>query len=103
MILTKSYQVYPVPGLGHLHMNQLKTVLNIMNKIMLEPLGKQALKLKSPKAYKFLVNARDTHKAYQTLLILVFGTAAEICLKNVQSCTEKKVNVTQQGLLHFIR
>ena len=42
--------VYIVPGLGHLHMNQLKTSLEIMDKLMLEPLGKEVLKFKSPKA-----------------------------------------------------
>ena len=48
-------------------MNQLKTILKIMDEIMLEPLGKEVLNFKSPKAYQFQVNAKDTHKAYQTL------------------------------------
>ena len=37
--------VYLVPGLGHLHMNQLKTILKIMDKIMLEPSGKEVLNI----------------------------------------------------------
>ena len=56
--------VYLVPGLGHLHMNQLKTILKIMDEIMLELLGKKVLNFKSPKAYQFLANAKHTHKAY---------------------------------------
>ena len=94
--------VYLVPGLAHLHMNPLKTILQIMDKIMLEPLGKKVLKFKSPKAYQFLVNAKDTHKTYQTFQILLFRTAAEFCKKYIQSCIQKQINVTPQRFLDFI-
>ena len=77
--------VYFVPGLGHLHMNQLITILKIMDTIMLQPLGKEVLNFKSPKAYQFVVHVKDTQKAYQTLLILLFGTAAEFRKKYIQS------------------
>ena len=94
--------VYLVPVLGHLHMNQLKTILKIMNKLMLEPLGKKVLNFKSPKAYQFLVNTKDTHKVYQTLQILLFGTAAEFCKKYIQSCIQKQINVNLERFLNFI-
>ena len=77
--------VYLVPGLGHLHMNQLITILKIMDTIMLQPLGKKVLNFKSPKAYQFVVHVKDTQKAYQTLLILLFGTTAEFRKKYIQS------------------
>ena len=39
---TEKYDwVYLVPGLGHLHMNQLKTIFKILDRIMLKPLGKE--------------------------------------------------------------
>ena len=67
---TEKYDwVYLVPGLGHLHMNQLKTIFKILDRIMLEPLGKEILHFDSPKAYKFFIDAKDTHKAFQTLQI----------------------------------
>ena len=55
--------VYLVPGLGHYDMNRLKTILKIMDKIMLEPLGKEVLNFKSPMTYQFLVNAKDTYNS----------------------------------------
>ena len=32
-----------VPGLGHLHMNQLKALFKVLDPILLEPLGKEVL------------------------------------------------------------
>ena len=46
---------------------------------MLEPLGKEILHFDSPKASKFFIDAKDTHKAFQTLSILLHGTSAEFC------------------------
>ena len=73
-----------------------------MNKLMLEPLGKKVLNFKSPKAYQFLVNAKDTHKVYQTLQILLFGREAEFRKKYIQSCIQKQINVNLQRFLNFI-
>ena len=56
-----------VPGLGHLHMNQLKTYFKIIDKVLLEPLGKDVLNFQSTSAYSYLVNAKDTHKSWETL------------------------------------
>ena len=66
-----------VSGLGHLHMNQLKAFFKVADKILLEPLGKEVLNFQSPKAYDFFIKAKDTHKSFQTLTILLEGTALE--------------------------
>ena len=68
-----------VPGLEHLHMNQLKTLFKVLDYILLEPLSKEALHLTSPKAYQYFVEPKDTHKLYQALQILLHGTTAEFC------------------------
>ena len=44
-----------VPGLGHLHMNQMTTMLRIVDDILLEPLGKEVLNFNSNKAYLLFV------------------------------------------------
>ena len=77
---TEKYDwVYLAPGLRHLHMNQLKTIFKTLDRIMLEPLGKEILHFDSPKASKFFIDAKDTHKAFQTLSLLLHGTSAEFC------------------------
>ena len=68
-----------VPGLGHLHMNQMKTLFKVLDKVLLEPLGKEVLHFESPKAYNFFLNAKDTHKTFQALEILLHGTTMEFC------------------------
>ena len=60
-----------LPGLGHLHMNQLKTNFHVVNDIFLHPLGDQVLNFTSQKAYKYFVDAKDTHKSYQALEVLL--------------------------------
>ena len=70
-----------VPGLGHLHMNQLKTIFKILDSIILEPLGKDVLNFQSPKAYSYLVDAKDTHKSWETIQTLLYGTCMELILE----------------------
>lgn len=67
-----------VPGLGHLHMNQQKTLFKILDEIMLEPLGKDVLNFISPNAYQFFINAKDTHKSWQAVQVLLLGTTLEL-------------------------
>ena len=67
-----------VPGLGHLHMNQMKTIFKVMEDIILEPLGKEVLNFQSVKAYQFFIDAKDTHKSWQALQVLLFGTGLEL-------------------------
>ena len=37
-----------VPGQGHMHMNQLKTIFKVLDDILLEPLGRDVLNFQSP-------------------------------------------------------
>lgn len=66
-------------GLGHLHMNELKSLFKVLDHIILEPLGKEVLGFSSDKAYNFFISAKDTHKSYETLRVIVEGTAMEMC------------------------
>ena len=68
-----------VPGLGHLHINQMKTLFRILDRVTFEPLGKEVLNFQSPKAYDFFINAKDTHKSWQTVKVLLFATTLELC------------------------
>ena len=60
-------------------MNQLKTLFQILDQIMLEPLGKEVLNFASPKAYSYFVSAKYTHKAFQALQIILHGPSMEFC------------------------
>ena len=94
----KYYWLIMASGMGHLHMNQIKSLFKVLDKILLDVLAKDVLGFKSPKAYEFFVNAKDTHKAYQALLVLLEGTASEMCylfLKN----PDQRFPKTAQGFL----
>ena len=54
-----------LPGLGHIHMNQLKSFFKVADQIILEALGKEVLNFSSPRAYKYFLSANDTHKSFQ--------------------------------------
>ena len=88
-----------LPGLGHIHMNQLKTFFKVADEILLEPLGKEVLNFCSPKAYQYLVAAKDTHKSFQTLQILLHGTAMELCSEYVKWAAHESVEISA---IHFI-
>ena len=90
-----------VLGLGHLHMNQLKTLFKVLDYIILEPFGKEALHFSLPKVYQYFVDTKDAHKAYQILEILVHGTTAEFSLQYVQRCYEEKCTITPEGFLQW--
>ena len=85
-----------------LHMNQLKTLFKIVDKIMLEPLGKEALNFNSPKACAYFSNAKDTHKSFQALQILLHGTAAEFCYQYINWCSNNKSSITAQVFLNWM-
>ena len=59
-------------------MNQMKTILRIADDVLLEPLGKEVLNFNSNKAYDYFVNAKDTHKSWQAMQVLLFGTTLEL-------------------------
>ena len=65
-------------GLDHLGMNEMKTFFKILDKILLEPLGKEVLHFESQKSYNFFLNCKDTHKAWQAFEILLHCTIMEI-------------------------
>lgn len=54
-----------VSGLGHLHMNQMKTLFKALNEIILESFGKVVLNFRL--AYSYFVNASDTYKSFKAL------------------------------------
>ena len=63
-------------GLGHQHMNQLKTLFKALNEIILEPFGKVVLNFRL--AYCYFVNASDTYKSFKALEVLLHGITSEI-------------------------
>ena len=65
-----------VSGLGHQHMNQLKTLFKALNEIILEPFGKVVLNFRL--AYCYFVNASDTYKSFKALEVLLHGITSEI-------------------------
>ena len=85
--------VHFVPGLGHMHMNQLKTIFRILDEILLEPLGADVLNFNSKKAYDFFVNAKDTHKSWQTLQVLLIGSTMELIHQYLNDTLEADTNV----------
>ena len=87
-----------VPGLGHLHMNQQKTIFKILDEIVLEALGKEVLNFQSPKAYKFFVDAKDTHKTWEGLQVLLIGSSLELMR---QYLAENKNN-SQTSVIGFL-
>ena len=46
--------------------------------MILEPLGKDLLNFQPPTAYSFFVEAKDTHKSWQALQTVLFGTTMEL-------------------------
>ena len=91
--------ILPIPGLGHLHMNQLKTFFRVADDIFLHPLGTQVLNFKSKTAYEYFVNAKDTHKSFQSLEILLHGTALEFCREYLNANKTSKPSVA--GFLNW--
>ena len=81
-----------IPGLGHLHMNQLKTYFRVVDDIFLHALG-SVLNFTTTKAYNYFVNAKDTHKSFQSLETLVHGTATEMCRLYVRQCQRDQISV----------
>ena len=79
-------------GLGHLGMNEVKTFFKILDKILLESLGKEVSHFESQKAYNYFLDCKVTHKAWQTFEILLHGTIMEI-IKLYLDVTSSQVSV----------
>ena len=60
-----------------------------MDDIILEPLGKEVLKFQSGKAFKFFSDAKDSHKSWQRLQILLIGTTLELIKQFKQESSEQ--------------
>ena len=88
-----------ISGLGHLNMNQLKTFFKIVNEICLEPLGKKVLHFQSPKAYKYFVDCKDNHKAWQSFEILLHVVILKVLELYRNSTCETP---SALGILNFI-
>ena len=69
---------------------------------MLEPLRKEILHFDSPKSYKFFIDTKDTHKAFQTSQILLHGTSAEFCKIYIDHCKGNTFSVSPEGFLKFL-
>ena len=54
-------------GLGHLYMNQQKTLFNVARHILLEPLAKDVLNFDNPSSLEYFFSCADTHKTNQSL------------------------------------
>ena len=80
-------------GLGHLYMNQQKTLFNIGRDILLEPLAKEVLNFESPNALDCFFKSTDTHKANQSLEIFLYGTALEMVYEYVAQTDEEQPTV----------
>ena len=70
-------------------MNQMKTILRIANDVLLEPLGKNVLNFNSNKVYDYFVNAKDTHKSWQAIQVLLFETTLELLREYIREENEQ--------------
>ena len=70
-------------------MNQMKTILRIANDVLLEPLGKKVLNFNSNKVYDYFVNAKDTHKSWQAIQVLLFETTLELLREYIREESEQ--------------
>ena len=64
--------------LGHLNVTQIKSYFRIMDKICFEALGRDVLKFKSPKAYKYFIEAKGNHKSWEAFEVFLHGTTLEL-------------------------
>ena len=73
-------------------MNQRKTLFRILDNVILEPLGKEVFNFQSKKTYDFFVNVKDTHKSWQIVRVLLFGTTLELCILYLQEAESNESN-----------
>ena len=67
-----------VSGLGHLNMNQIKTFFKVTDNVVLDVLGQDVLKFDTAKLYKYFVDCKDNHKAWQSFEIFLYGSFMEL-------------------------
>ena len=59
-------------------MNLLKTYFKVLEKIILEPLGKEILKHDTQKSFDYFIQCKDNQKAWQVFDIFLNGTIMEL-------------------------
>ena len=67
-----------VSGKGHLNMNQLKTFFKVLDHVCGDILGNDVLQFNTPKSYKYFIDCKDNHKAWQAFEIFLHGTTMEL-------------------------
>ena len=85
-------------GLGHLYMNQQKTLFNIACDIILEPLAKDVLNFDSPDALLYFFKCVDTHKTKQSLEKFLNGKALEMVFTYITNTSDEP---TVEGFLEW--
>ena len=85
-------------GLGHLYMNQIKTFFSVCKSIFLKELARDVLHFQTPNALNHFFRCSDTHKSYQTLEILLYGTTYELLHSHVKQCDSEP---SVEGFLSF--
>ena len=73
-------------GLGHLYMNQIKTFFSVYKSIFLEELARDVLHFQTPNALNHFFRCSNTHKSYQALEVLLYGTTYEMLHSYVKQC-----------------
>ena len=85
-------------GLGHLYMNQIKTFFSVCKSILLEELARDVLHFQTPNALNHFFRCSDTHKSYQALEVLLYGTTYEMLHSYVKQCDSEP---SVEGFLSF--
>ena len=65
-------------GKGHLKMNMVKGLFKFSDQIFLKFLAQDVLKFDTVKSYDYFIKCKDTHKSYQAIEIMLFGTIMEL-------------------------
>ena len=73
-------------GLGHLYMNQINTFFSVCKSIFLEELARDVLHFQMPNTLNHFFRCIDTHKSYQALKILLYGTMYEMLHSYIKQC-----------------
>ena len=82
--------------MGHRHINQMTSLFKILDKILLEELGKEVFNFKSPKSYCYFISASYMHKSFQAIQILLHGIKSKICYEYSSHCWNN-VSITPEG------
>lgn len=82
-------------------MNQIKMPFKILDKIILEPLGKEALDFKTVKSYQYFIDCKDNHKAWQAFEITLHGTNMGL-IRLIRLCYLESESPFPPGFLQWL-